>query len=60
MVKTKSSDGDKPNNLGGNMIFNVPFDVRNIDNKIQISLSQNTKAKQRIKREGVNEYTKDA
>jgi len=42
------------------MIFNVPFDVRNIDNKIQISLSQNTKAKQRIKREGVNEYTKDA
>jgi|TARA_B100001094_G_scaffold64227_1_gene60237 hypothetical protein len=42
------------------MIFNVPFDVRNIDNQIQISISQNTKAKQRIKREGVNEYTKDA
>jgi hypothetical protein len=42
------------------MIFNVPFDVRNIDNQIQISISQNTKAKQRIKREGVNEYTKDS
>lgn len=41
------------------MIFGVKFNVLNVSNKIQISISQDTKSKQRIKRESVDEYTKD-
>tara|TARA_B100000212_G_scaffold189785_1_gene143081 strand:- start:125 stop:829 length:705 start_codon:yes stop_codon:yes gene_type:complete len=42
------------------MIFGIGFNVVNIDNKIQISISKDTQAGQRIKREGEAEYTKDA
>lgn len=42
------------------MIFNVPFDVINVSNKLQISISQSTVVNQRIKRESVNEFTKDS
>ena len=42
------------------MIFGLGFSVVNIDNKIQISISEDTEVGQRIKREGEAEYTKDA
>jgi len=42
------------------MIFGVGFDVINIANRLQISISQNTKVGQRIKRENTNEFIKDA
>ena len=42
------------------MIFGLGFSVVNIDNKIQISISEKTEVGQRIKREGEAEYTKDA
>lgn len=42
------------------MIFGLGFNVVNIDNKIQISISKDTEVGQRIKREGEAEYTKDA
>lgn len=41
------------------MIFNVHFKVINISNKLQISVSDNTKAGQRMKRENINEYSRD-
>ena len=41
------------------MIFNVPFKVINVANKLQISISEGTTVGQRIKRESRNEYTKD-
>jgi len=41
------------------MIFNVPFKVLNVSNKIQISISEDTKAKQRIVRENFAEHVKD-
>tara|TARA_R110002012_G_scaffold5456_5_gene24841 strand:+ start:1670 stop:2383 length:714 start_codon:yes stop_codon:yes gene_type:complete len=41
------------------MIFNVPFNVINVANKLQVSLSDKTKAGQRMKRENVDEYSRD-
>ena len=41
------------------MIFSIPFKVINVANKLQLSISESTKAGQRIKRESQNEYTKD-
>ena len=41
------------------MIFGIPFDVINVSNKIQISISKNTKEKQRIVRESFSEHVKD-
>ena len=38
------------------MIFGLGFNVVNIDNKIQISISEDTEVGQRIKREGEAEY----
>jgi len=41
------------------MIFNVPFKVINVANKLQISISDGTKFGQRMKREGLNEFVQD-
>ena len=41
------------------MIFNITFNVLNIANKLQISISHNTKVGELCRRESVNEYTKD-
>ena len=42
------------------MIFNIKFEVvKNIENKIQISISQNTKVGQKIVSESLAEYPKD-
>ncbi len=41
------------------MIFNIGFDVINVANRLQISISKNTKKRQRIKRESLDELTQD-
>lgn len=41
------------------MIFSIGFDVINVANRLQISISKNTKVGERIKRESLNELTKD-
>jgi len=41
------------------MIFNIAFDVVNVANRLQISISKETKVGQRIKRENLNELTQD-
>lgn len=41
------------------MIFGIGFSVLNVGNDIQISISENTKAGQRIKRESAEEYIQD-
>jgi len=41
------------------MIFNIGFDVINVANRLQISISKKTKVRQRIKRESLNELLQD-
>lgn len=42
------------------MIFNMSFNVINVANKLQISISKDSTAGQRVKREARTEHTKDA
>ena len=41
------------------MIFGFGFNVLNVGNKLQVSISENVKAGDRIKRENEKEYTQN-
>tara|TARA_B000000532_G_scaffold84515_2_gene67695 strand:- start:5019 stop:5705 length:687 start_codon:yes stop_codon:yes gene_type:complete len=42
------------------MILNIPFKLLNVENKVQLSISEGTKATQRIVRESAAEHLKDS